>query len=291
MPITNFKVKSFDGLELNCRKWSPETTPRARVLFIHGYSEFLDAYEDWFPLVADAGIEVIMYDQRGHGATARTQKDYGVSNERCIAADLECMVDSVTKDYTGKLILWGFSMGGAICLNYMILGKQKSRFDMYISVGPYIETSKSTNRGLNAIKLAIAPYVAKIWPTYVDYATLNPQMTNNNPDKWDEYHKQPQRHLRSTAEFMNDAVNRGKRLLDPNFVKNIVDKPLLLSHGTGDLVCEFSAAEKFFEIAKLSDKTLDVYEGLPHELMQCVEKDRLEHWKRIEDWIDTHLAN
>jgi len=289
MGYKNFKVTSFDGLELSCRKWSPDGPVRARALYLHGYSEFLDCYLDWFPLVNEIGIEVIMYDQRGHGQTARSHDDYGVSNDEKTFGDLEAMVDYATTDYTGKLILWGFSMGGALVLNYMVIGKQKERFDLYISIAPFIEPDSHVKQGLAGWKIYFLPWLAYFWPHYCQTLDLYPEMLTNDPQKWEPYRHQPHRHLRLTLEFMNDGINRGRRLLDPKFNKNIVDRPLLLSHSTDDWACEFDASKKFIEIAPLSDKTLDVYTGLPHELMQCLEKDRMEHWRREKTWLKARL--
>lgn len=291
MSTKDFTVKSYDNLKLCCRTWYPPTdTPtKARILFIHGFSEFLDAYKDWFPLVTKAGYEVTMYDQRGHGNTAKSKKDLGVSHEEGVMGDLETMVSHVSEGYEGPLILWGFSMGGATCLNYMVIGQKKERIDLYISVGPFIRSHPDTAKGLNGLKLKIIPYVVKFWPSYKDKADLKPEDTTNNPEKWESYRKEPLRHLQSTALFMHDALARGERLLDPQFIAQIADRPLLLCHGESDNVCDVECSKEFIKIARLSDKTLDLYPGLPHEIMQCVDKDRFDHWQKVQTWLDSHV--
>ncbi|GMM51845.1 acylglycerol lipase [Starmerella bacillaris] len=291
MVVDEFRVKSFDGLELYCKTWhtDEEVQPKARLLFVHGFSEFIDSYDDWFALANENGYEVTSYDQRGHGLTAKTSKDFGVSSEKYVMGDLEVMADYVSKNYDGPLVLYGFSMGAAIVLNYMVIGKLRERFDLYISVAPYILTHPGTNKGLNAVKLMALPFISKIMPNYVDKADLKPSQLTNDSSKWDSYKNERLRHYQSSALFMQDAIVRGKRLLDPKFISIIVDRPLLLSQGTADTVCDPDASGKFIEKVRLTDKTLDLYDGLPHELMQCVDKNRLDHWTRVDNWLKAHL--
>lgn len=296
MSTNEFQVKSFDGLKLCCRTWKvPAGTPvKARALFLHGFGEFLDAFNEWFPLVSEAGYEVTSYDQRGHGSTAVSPKEFGKSNEAMLMGDIEAMVSFMLEERKKEdipLILWGFSMGGANCLNYMAKGNKRDSIDLYISVGPYLETHPDTNKGLNAAKLWVLPYLAKIYPSYADAAELKPEISNNNPEKWKLYREQPLRHTRATVEFMNDAVNRGRNLRKESYIAGIAQRPLLLCHGTGDQICDVRATKEFFNLVKLNDKTLDLYPGLPHELMQCVDKDRLEHWRRVHEWLDEHISH
>lgn len=296
MSTKEFQVRTPDGLKLCCRTWLvPDGTPvKGRALFLHGFGEFLDAFNEWFPLVSEAGYEVTAYDQRGHGNTALSPEDFGKSNEALLMNDIETMVSFMLEESENgqtPFILWGFSMGGANCLNYMAKGQQRNQIDLYISVGPYLETHPDINKGLNALKLWVMPYLAKVYPSYTDVADLRPEMSTNNPEKWKLYKKQPLRHSRATVEFMNDAVNRGRNLRKKSYIADLAERPLLLCHGTGDQICDVRATEEFFNLAELDDKTLDLYPGLPHELMQCVDKDRLEHWRRVCEWLDNHVAH
>lgn len=292
MPIEQYKVKSFDGLELYCKTWRPDdgTTPKARILYVHGFGEFIDSYDKWFSLFTAAGYEVTSYDQRGHGLTARSKKDFGISDENLIMKDLETMVDYVSKDYEGPLVLYGFSMGGALVLNYMVIGKKRERFDLYLSTSPHIETHPDTYSGLNSIKLGMLPYMVRVWPSYVDKAELKPHQFTNDKSRWPEYKKQPLRHTRSSVRFMYDAVQRGTRLLDPMFISKIVDRPLLISHGLADGICDPDASKKFIDMVPLTDKTLTTYEGLPHGLMECLEVNTQDHWTKLSAWLNSHVA-
>lgn len=290
--IKESTVTSFDGLVLYTRTWCPppNVPTKARILFVHGFGEFAQCYDDWFPRVAEDGYEVTSYDQRGFGNTAKKVKAEGKSNEALVMNDLESMVNYVSDGWKGKLILWGFSMGGATCLNYMVIGKKKELFDLYISGGPEIEVSKELKQGFNGLKMKLLPYAVKILPNYTETIPLAAETANNNPKNWELYPKQELRTLVTSVEYMNDALIRGKRLLDPAFIANIVDKPLLLSQGTGDRICDPDASKEFIEKVKLTDKTLDLHPDMPHELMHNMPENQDELWKVTKQWIDARVS-
>lgn len=293
MSIEQYTVKSFDGLELYCKTATPDNRliPKARILFLHGFSEYIDSYDNWFSLFTAEGYEVISYDQRGHGHTARSESDFGVSDTVSIMKDLEVMVDYASNNYNGPLVMYGFSMGAAIVLNYMVIGNKKERFDLYTSTAPYVQTHPDTLKGLNGIKVKVLPCVVKVIPNYVDKANLEPQQLTNDPSRWAMYKADPLRPCHTSARFMYDAIQRGARLLDTNFLSGIVERPLLVSQGLGDTVCDPAATIKFTQLVNLKDKTLTTYPGLPHEIHQCLRANKMDHFTKLTSWLESRLES
>lgn len=264
--------------------------PKARILYLHGFSEYIDSYDGWFAFFTASGYEVTSYDQRGFGLTARSKKDFGESDTRLIFSDLETMVEYVSQGYIGPLVLYGFSMGAANVLNYMVSGIKRGRFDLYISTSPYIRTAPESEKGLNCIKLLFVPVAAKIIPNVASTAVLKPEQLTNDTSQWKQVAHNPLRPFRSSAIFMYDAIQRGALLLHPVFIKSIVDRPLLLSQGLADTVCDPDATKRYFYMVPLSEKTLYLYKGLPHALMICMDQHKLRYWGRIRDWLDVQVT-
>ena len=69
-------VKWNDGVEFYTKRWipAPSTTPRALVIFLHGFAEHVERYNHVWSLFAKRDIEVFGYDQRGFG---RSGPSYG----------------------------------------------------------------------------------------------------------------------------------------------------------------------------------------------------------------------
>jgi acylglycerol lipase len=103
-----------DGLRLPLARWSPKTPPKALALALHSYGDYRQAFGLVGPQLAEQGIELIAYDQRGFGETA-TRGEWPGSEE--LILDLAEAVGALRGASPGRpLVLIGESMGGSIAL-------------------------------------------------------------------------------------------------------------------------------------------------------------------------------
>lgn len=63
--------------------------------------------------------------------------------------------------------------------------------------------------------------------------------------------------------------------------------PLLILHGTADKATKFSGSQLFFEKAGSPDKTLKLYDGHFHDLLNDIDKELVV--ADIKSWIDARL--
>lgn len=120
-----------DGIKLYCEQY---LTPNAKgnIVIIHGFTEFSAKYKEMIKYYREIGLNVFIYDQRGHGLSDRE-----VDNLRCIHVgdfmryvdDLETVVDTLVNVEAPDLPLHLFShsMGGAIAALYMMRHPEKVR--------------------------------------------------------------------------------------------------------------------------------------------------------------------
>jgi alpha-beta hydrolase superfamily lysophospholipase len=54
-----------------------------------------------------------------------------------------------------------------------------------------------------------------------------------------------------------------------------IQQPLLILHGTGDVITDPLGAERLYRQARTRDKTLKLYEGLYHNLLDEPEKEQV----------------
>lgn len=64
--------------------------------------------------------------------------------------------------------------------------------------------------------------------------------------------------------------------------------PLLIVHGSDDKLVPSAGSEELYRRAKSSDKTLKLYDGLYHEVLN--EPERLEVLGEIAAWLDERLT-
>jgi alpha-beta hydrolase superfamily lysophospholipase len=68
----------------------------------------------------------------------------------------------------------------------------------------------------------------------------------------------------------------------------LIKLPVLILHGTADQATKPHGSQRFYDNAGSSDKTLKLYEGHFHDLLNDVDKEQV--MSDIQSWIDTRLA-
>ncbi|MGC0314867.1 alpha/beta fold hydrolase [Kitasatospora acidiphila] len=106
-------VLEIDGLPFHVQRLSPADgrPPAATLVLVHGL--LTDSLASYYftvgPALAAAGVEVLMYDQRGHGRSGRPRTGYQL--ERFVA-DLAALLDRSVP--VGPVHLVGNSFGGTV---------------------------------------------------------------------------------------------------------------------------------------------------------------------------------
>jgi len=67
----------------------------------------------------------------------------------------------------------------------------------------------------------------------------------------------------------------------------LITIPVLILHGTLDKATKPSGSQRFYDMAGSADKTLKLYEGHFHDLLNDIDKEIV--MADIQQWIDTHL--
>ena len=90
-------------------------TPLATVVLVHGLltDSLASYYFTVAPAFAASGLDVVMYDLRGHGRSGRPQAGYTLDDS---VDDLEALLDRLS--VTGPVHLVGNSYGGTVAFGY-----------------------------------------------------------------------------------------------------------------------------------------------------------------------------
>lgn len=82
-------IESFDGLRLHGR-WIPAENPKGTILFAHGYrSTYLVDFSMVLDLYHDAGLNILLPDQRAHGQSEGKIITFGIKESRDMLSWLE----------------------------------------------------------------------------------------------------------------------------------------------------------------------------------------------------------
>ena len=103
-----------DGTRLPLRAWRPEGEAAAAVVALHGFGDYSNAFAEFGPTLAAAGVAVFAPDQRGFGRAGRWGRWHGAD---AMVADARALVAMVRRDLPGRpVFLMGESMGGAVAM-------------------------------------------------------------------------------------------------------------------------------------------------------------------------------
>lgn len=108
-------INTFDGLRLQGYYFPSEKPTKRLVICVHGYTSYaFRGFSHFVPFYHDAGLNVLLYDNRAHGESEGEYCGLGVLDRK----DLQCWIDYAVGRVgaDAEIYLHGTSMGGATVL-------------------------------------------------------------------------------------------------------------------------------------------------------------------------------
>lgn len=137
-------IRIGDGTKLSYQQWLPEQDPpEAVILALHGFNDYSNAFKLAGQYLAQHGMALFAYDQRGFGATEQRGIWPGKDN---LIRDMRQVLSLLNKRFPDSpLYVMGESMGGAVVTAGC--GKDACQpVDGLILVAPALWGQKSLNR-------------------------------------------------------------------------------------------------------------------------------------------------
>lgn len=152
MEKEEFTIKSnHDGLELGASLRIPEH-PQGILQLVHGMAEHRERYHDFMDFCAEHGLITMIHDHRGHGASAKTENDFGYFGKNAdegIIDDVHQVTEYLRSRFPNlPLTLFGHSMGSLVVRCYM------QKYDRAVD-GLIVCGSPSKRFGASAGKFAV----------------------------------------------------------------------------------------------------------------------------------------
>lgn len=125
-------------------------------------------------------------------------------------------------------------------------------------------------------------------PRYTASGKVKEKYLTSDPDRVKIIKNNP-RAMKVSAPLAKGMLDRGKKLLEPEYINQSIDMPLVVFHGTADFVNSYQATEDYFSMVKaVTDKKMFSYNNYFHDLLQET-PERIE--KVLEDikfWLADH---
>lgn len=258
------------GLTIFTRSWLPidssaTAPPRGIVFMVHGYGNDISwTFQATAIFLAQNGFACFSLDLEGHGKS-QGLKAY-VPNVDLVVEDCLSFFNYITSESPHfkslPKFLYGESMGGAICL--LIHFKSPTQFNGAILIAPMCKISEKMRPKWPIPEML--KVVARFAPTLpivptadlLDKSVKVPEkkiIARMNPSR---YKGKPR--LGTVLELLRatDYINR--RLRDVNL-------PLMVLHGSADVVTDPEVSRELYELASSKDKTMKIYAGMLHSML------------------------
>lgn len=266
-----------DGLKIAFRSWRPATKPRAVVVICHGVNSHGGQYAWPAEQFAAHGLVAYTLDLRGRGKSEGER--YFVENVADYVNDLAAVVNlAKSREPSLAVFLLGHSAGGVVSCTYA-LDRQSELTGLICESFAYRVPAPGFVLGLIKGLSGIAPHLPVLKLKNEDFSR-DPkavQALNDDPLTADEV--QP---AKTVA-----ALVRANERLTREFSR--ITLPVFILHGTVDKATVPSGSQFFYDNAGAQDKTLKLYEGHFHDLLNDLGKEPV--MADIQAWIDKRIPS
>lgn len=274
IPATELWLDGKGG-RIFARHWEPVGSPRANLVICHGVNshggQYIRAAEEF----ADRGFAVTTLDLRGRGKSDG-ERFYAESIDDYVSDLSQAIELGRSKHPDLPLYLLGHSAGGVTSVTYAL--DYQDRIDGLICES-FAFRVFAPNFALKLLEGAshVTPHAHVLKLKMEDFSRDPEWVAQLNADPLTLGEVQP---VATVAAF----ARAGERF-EQEFGR--ITLPVLILHGTADHATRPDGSEQFYREAGSSDKTLKLYEGHFHDLLNDLGREQV--MADIVDWIDARL--
>jgi len=245
------------------------------MVLIHGFNAH-SGYMAWpAEQVAAHGLAAYALDLRGRGKSEGER--FYVEKFSDYLADVDTLVSQARSENPGlPVYVLGHSAGGVIAASYVFEHQKEIAGLVCISFAFDVGLPHLVQLALEGVS-HLAPHVHVYALNNKDFSRDPKAVERMNNDPLIAKESQPA----ETAAEMLKAAERLKTNM-PAFTA-----PVLILHGTADKATRPAGSRYFYDHAGAMDKTLRLYEGHFHDLLNDVDKEKV--MADVQAWLDARI--
>jgi acylglycerol lipase len=277
MPTTpqEERIDSSKGIKIFVRSWRAAAKPRAVVVICHGVNSHGGQYLWAAGELAAAGFAVFALDLRGRGKSDGER--FYVEDVADYVSDVAAVVKLAKSRNPGlPVFLLGHSAGGVVSSVYTLENQNELAgfiCESFAFQVPAPGFALAAIKGLSHF----APRLPVLKLKNEDFSRDPKAVEALNNDPLTAHEIQP-------ATTVAALVRADERLREEF---PLIKLPVLIMHGTEDKATVCHGSEFFFETVGSKDKTLKLYDGHYHDLLNDVGKEGV--LGDIKQWIEARL--
>ena len=255
--------KNADGLNIFTRSCMPKGTPRAVIVLVHGFNAH-SGYMIWAAeQFAARGLAAYALDLRGRGRSDGER--FFINSFSEYTGDVDQLVAIAKAAHPGlPVYVLGHSAGGVVASTYV--------FEHQDTLAGLVCESFALDVGVPDAAALLIKGISHLAP-HLHIFTLKNEIFSRDPAVVAAMNADPLIANESQpAETSAELIKAAERLKS-NMPKYRV--PILIIHGTADKATRYQGSEYFYEHAGSTDKTLKLYEGHYHDLLNDVGREEV----------------
>jgi len=270
-------LQSDGGLTIAYRSWRTPERARGLVVIVPGFNSHSGYYTWAAEQLIELGLAVYAVDLRGRGRSDGER--FYVAQFADYLADIAGIVDLATgREPNLPLFMLGHSAGGVLACLYALehqSGLAGLVCESFAFQTPAPDVALAVLKGLGHV----FPHAHVLRLKNEDFSRDAHAVAVMDADPLIAHETQP---TQTVAELV-----RADERLKTAFPK--ITLPLLILHGTADKAAKPAGSQFFYEHAGSTDKTLKLYDGHVHDLLNDVGKEAV--IADVAAWINRHLPD
>jgi len=273
-----YKEKFFnapDGVRLFFRRWFIEE-PKGLIGIIHGFAEHSGRYDQLANELCAAGWSVAAFDNRGHGQSGGRRAHIDRFSE--YLDDVDSFLDQIGEaGYSGSPIMLGHSQGGLIAARFV--ERCGDRVAAVVLSSPFLGMAIKVPK----LKALAGKGLSNLIPTLSLKTGLDASCLSHDKKVVEDYEADPLVSNIASARWFTEVLKAQDLVMRQAARFN---KPLLVMQAGDDKLSSVECTRRFFESARVEDKSLKIYEGYFHEIFNEVERAKV--ITDLKDWLEQH---
>ncbi len=272
------KEESFEskgGVKIHVRSWLPPGQPKAVVVICHGVNSHGGQHAWTAEQLSKAAFATYALDLRGRGKSEGER--FYVEDVADYVADVAGTIRLAKQRHPGlKTFLLGHSAGGVTSATYVL--------DNQAELAGFICESFAFQVPAPGFALAAIKGLSHVAPR-LPVLTLKMKDFTRDPVALAALEADPLTAHESQPAATVAALVRADERLREEFPTITI--PVLIMHGTADKATVPAGSQFFFDTVGSTDKTLKLYEGHFHDLLNDVGKEGV--MAEILGWLEKRL--
>ena len=264
------------GFKILVRSRRPVSQPLAVVVVCHGVNSHGGQYLWTLDQLAAGGLVAYVLDLRGRGKSEGDR--FYIENVADYVANVAAVISlAKSRDRGLPVFLLGHSAGGVVSCSYAL--------DHQAELAGLVCESFAFKVPAPDFVLAIIKGLSRIAPR-LPVLKLKNEDFSRDPGAVKALNADPLIAREIQPAITVAALVRANERLKREFPT--ITLPVFILHGTSDKATLASGSQLFYDTAGSKDKTLKLYEGHYHDLLNDIGREKV--MADIMVWIDKHLA-